>query len=214
VQHLVSNQGIWNDWDHTFDPGPILQAAGLGDGGVQNVRSAVDGADTSSNSTLKAIVQAALRRVFGAFAILMTSVGVPMWLAGEEFGDVHDTDYIDVNAKQQDPVQWNRAAWLGNAALKANVAKLIQLRTSHLALQRNEVEFFYSHPAFDDNDAPRVFAYCRSGGQPLGTAGQVIVIANMGPQPRLRLTIFQDGAGVARRSRRSATQMQLPYITA
>ncbi len=34
--------------------GPMLQAAGLGDGGVQNVRSAVDTADTSSNPTLKA----------------------------------------------------------------------------------------------------------------------------------------------------------------
>jgi len=108
---------------------------------------------------------------------------MPMWLAGEEFGDVHDTDYIDVNAKQQDPVQWNRAAFSGNAALKANVAKLIQLRTSHPALQRDEVEFFYFHPQFDENDAPRVFAYCRSGGRPLGTVGQVIVIANMGRQP-------------------------------
>ena len=200
VQHLISNEGIWNDWNQAFDPGyadmacsvdyitshdvadgprlmniilgPMLQAAGLGDGGVQNVRGAVDGADTSSNPTLQASVQAALRRVFGAFAILMTSVGMPMWLAGEEFGDVHDTDYIDVNAKQQDPVQWNRAAFLGNAALKANVAKLIQLRTSHPALQRNEVEFFYFHPQFDDNDAPRVFAYCRSGGQPWALPGR------------------------------------------
>jgi len=34
------------------------------------------------------------------------------------------------------------------------------------ALQRDEVEFFYFHPQFDDNDAPRVFAYCRSGCAP------------------------------------------------
>ena len=170
VQHLISNDGMWNDWNHAFDPGyadmacsvdyitshdvadgprlmniilgPMLQSAGLGDGGVQNVRGAVDGVDTSSNPTLQGIVQAALRRVFGAFAILMTSVGMPMWLAGEEFGDVHDTDYIDVNAKQQDPVQWNRATFTGNAALKAAVAKLIALRTSHPALQRDEVECF------------------------------------------------------------------------
>jgi len=210
VQHLISKDGIWNDWNQAFDPGyadmacsvdyitshdvadgprlmniilgPMLQAAGLGDGGVQNVRSAVDGADTSSNPVLQAMVQQALRQSFGAFAILMTSVGMPMWLAGEEFGDVHDTDYIGVNAKQQDPVQWNRAAFQGNAELKANVAKLIQLRTSHPALQRNEVAFFYFHPQFDDNDSPRVFAYCRSGGQPLGTSSQVIVVANMGPQ--------------------------------
>ncbi len=210
VQHLISNAGMWNDWSHAFDPGyadmacsvdyitshdvadgprlmniilgPLLQSAGLGDGGVQNVRGAVDGADTSSNPTLQGAVQAALRRVFGAFAILLTSVAMPMWLAGEEFGDVHDTDYIDVNAKQQDPVQWNRAMFTGNAALKANVAKLIALRTSHPALERDEVEAFYFHPNFDDNDAARVFAYCRTGGQPLRTAGQVIVIANMGSQ--------------------------------
>jgi hypothetical protein len=92
VQHLISNEGIWNDWNQAFDPGyadmacsvdyitshdvadgpslmnvilgPMLQAAGLGDGGVQNVRSAVDGADTSSK-TLQTTVQAALHRVFG-----------------------------------------------------------------------------------------------------------------------------------------------------
>ncbi len=210
VHHLISKDGTWNDWDHAFDAGyadmvcsvayitshdvadgprlmnvvlgPALQAANLGDGGVQSVRSAVDTADTSFTPLLQAAVQAALRRVFSAFVILLTSVGIPMWLAGEEFGDVHDTDYYDVNAKQQDPVQWNRAAFRGNAALRANVAKLIALRTSHPALQRNEIEFFYFHPRFDDNDSPRVFAYCRSGGRPPGGSGQVIVIANMGPQ--------------------------------
>jgi hypothetical protein len=123
-----------------------------------------------------------LQQVFGAFAILTTSVGMPMWLAGEEFGDVHDTSYTDVNEKQQDPVQWNRAALRRNAELKANVAKLIQLRTSHPALQRNEVAFFYFHPQFDGNGGPYVFAYCRTAGQTLGNTGQVIVVANMGPQ--------------------------------
>jgi 1,4-alpha-glucan branching enzyme len=211
VQHLISKDGIWNDWNHTFDTGyadmacsvdyitshdvadgprlmniilgPMLQAANLGDGDVQSVRNAVDSADTSSNPVLQTAVQTALRRVFSGFAILMSSVGMPMWLAGEEFGDVHDTDYIDVNAKQQDPVQWNRAAFRGNADLKSNVAKLIKLRTSHPTLQRNEVEFFYFHPQFDNDDSSRVFAYCRTRGQPLGTSGQVVVIANMGPQP-------------------------------
>jgi 1,4-alpha-glucan branching enzyme len=161
--------------------GPMLQAAGLGDGGVANVKSAVDGADSSTSGTLQGTVQTALLRVFGAFAVLMTSVGMPMFLAGEEFGDVHDTSYTDVNEKQQDPVQWNRAKFRGNATLFANVTELIQLRVSHPALQRNEVEFFYFHPQFDDSVAPRVFAYCRTQGLPLGNSNQVIVIANMGP---------------------------------
>jgi 1,4-alpha-glucan branching enzyme len=210
VGRLISKDGIWNDWNHAFDAGyadmacsvsyitshdvadgprlmnvilgPMLRDMNAGDGGVQNVRNAVDSAYVSSNQEMNAAVQSALNRVFGAFAILMTSVGIPMWLAGEEFGDVHDTDYVDVNAKQQDPVQWNRAVFPGNAELKTNVSKLIRLRTSHPALQRNEVEFFYFHPQFDDNDGPRVFAFCRSGGRPPGGSGQVIVIANMGAE--------------------------------
>ena len=111
----------------------------------------------------------------------MTSVGIPMFLAGEEFGDVHDFSYTDVNLKQEDPVQWGRAQFNANSQLLTNVAKLIKLRTSHPALQRDEVEFFYFHPQFDANISPRVFAYCRTGGMPLGSPGQVIVIANMGP---------------------------------
>lgn len=209
VAHIISNDGVWNGLTQAFDPGygdvacsvdyitshdvadaprlmnvllgPMMQAAGLGDGGMENVENAVDGADSSSDPTLQATVQAALLRVFGAFAILMTSVGIPMFLAGEEFGDVHDMSYTDVNEKQQDPVQWNRAKFRGNAALYANVSKLIQLRVSHPALQRNEVEFFYFHPQFDDNVAPRVFAYCRTQGLPPGNSNQVVVIANMGP---------------------------------
>jgi len=210
VVHLISNQGVWNDWGQQFDAGfgdmacsvpyitshdvadgprlmnvllgPMLQAAGLGDTSIDSVRSAVDGADASPNAALQQIVGQALRRAFGGFAILMTSVGMPMFLAGEEFGDVHDTGYIDVNAKQQDPVQWDRAQLSANAQLQASVAGLIRLRTSHPALQRDEVAFFYFHPQFDGDDSPRVFAYCRTGARPLGATGQVIVIANMGPQ--------------------------------
>jgi 1,4-alpha-glucan branching enzyme len=210
VQHLISNMGVWNALPMQFDPGfadmacsvayitshdvadaarlmnlllgSMLSAAGLGDGGIDSVKAAVDGADASTNATLHSTVQAAAMRVFGGFAILMTSVGIPMFLAGEEFGDVHDMSFTDISLKQEDPVQWGRAQFAANSQLKANVAKLIALRTSHPALQRNEVEFFYFHPQFDDNGAPRVFAYCRTGGSPLGSSGQVIVIANMGPQ--------------------------------
>jgi 1,4-alpha-glucan branching enzyme len=210
VAHLISNAGVWNDWPKRFDPGfadlacsvcyitshdvadaprlmnsllgPLLQAAGLGDGQIDSVKAAVDGADRSTSAALHNAVQAGATRVFGGFAILLTSVGIPMFLAGEEFADVHDLSYTDVNPKQQDPVQWGRAQFAANSQLKANVAKLIGLRTAHPALQRNEVDFFYFHPQFDNNDSPRVFAYCRTGGRPLGSAGQVVVVANMGPQ--------------------------------
>jgi 1,4-alpha-glucan branching enzyme len=212
VQHLISNSGVWNDWNQSFDPGfsdmscsvpyitshdvasaprlmnvllgPMLSAAGLGDGGVANVRNAVDsvGANPAANPTLSAMVSQALQQCFGGFAILMTSVGMPMFLAGEEFGDVHDLSFTDVNKKQQDPVQWARAGYANNAQLLDAVTALIQLRTSHPALERDEVECFYFHPQFDDDNAARVFAYCRTADLALGSPGQVIVIANMGPQ--------------------------------
>lgn len=205
VEHLISKDGTWNDWNQAFDAGYADMACSvdyitshdvadaprlmncilgpmLGDTSVAAVRNAIDNADSSGNPGLQATVESACERVFGAFAVLMTSVGMPMFLAGEEFGDVHDIDYVDVNPKQQDPVQWNRAQFRSNSALMANVAKLIHLRTSHPALQRNEVEAFYFHPQFDANFSARVFGYCRTAGQPLGSSGQVIVIANMGAQ--------------------------------
>lgn len=93
-------------------------------------------------------------------------------------------------------MQWERELFRGNAELEINVAALIRLRTSNPALQRNEVQFFYFHPDFDSNKAPRVFAYCRNGGKPLGSTGEVIVIANMGAQdfPQYDIPLWPWGA--------------------
>ncbi len=123
-----------------------------------------------------------------------------MFLAGEEFGDVHDMSYTDVNAKQEDPVQWRRASYGVNAQLKANVAKLIRLRTSHPALQRDEIEFFYFHPQFDGNDSPQlVFAYCRTGGKPLGKARARWSSWPIWGRKPLRLTTSRAGRGMVPR---------------
>jgi 1,4-alpha-glucan branching enzyme len=204
VQHFLSKDGSWNGWSQNFDAGyadmscavnyatshdvqgaprmtnvilgPLLQQRALGDGGVDNVKAIVDNPPTTIASEA---VNMALSRVFGVFAFIMTSVGIPMFLAGEEFGDVHDTDYNAVDAKQQDPVQWRRATYSANAALQDRIRQLIQLRTTHAALQRNEIDFFYFHPNFDDNNGPWVFGYARTSGRPLGSSGQVIVVANM-----------------------------------
>jgi 1,4-alpha-glucan branching enzyme len=208
VQHFLSKDGTWNGWNKSFDPGyadlacsvnyatshdvqdaprmmnvilgPIFQSLGLGDGSVQSVKATVD---NMQNSSAPNAIFTALDRLFGVFAIIMTSVGIPMFLAGEEFGDVHDMDYNDVDSKQQDPVQWGRAAYPAHAALLGRVSALIQLRTTQPALQRNEIEFFYFHPTFDNNDGTWVFAYARTNGATLGSPGQVIVLANMGNQP-------------------------------
>ena len=76
---------------------------------------------------------------------------------------------------RQEPFDTNRELW-------NKVRELIRFRTSHPALLRNAVDCFYFHPDFDENDAERVFAYCRSRGKQLGRYDQVVVIANLGPQ--------------------------------
>ena len=128
----------------------------------------------------------ALDQVHATFAVTLTSAGIPMFLAGEEFADLHDTDRRDWRQKMSDPVDWSRAEQPGRRDLLVRIRDLVRLRTTHGALQRNEVQFFGFngaqnagfHPSFDQNDGERLFAYCRTGGQPLGWGGQVIVVAN------------------------------------
>jgi 1,4-alpha-glucan branching enzyme len=123
----------------------------------------------------------ALERVGSAFALMLTSVGMPMFLAGEEFGDVHDLDHSDWQLKMSDPVDFTRRDLLGHRGLLKRVQELAGLRANHRALQRDDVQFFYFHPTIDNNDGVKVFAFCRTNGLPLGSADQVIVLANVGP---------------------------------
>ncbi len=133
-----------------------------------------------------------------SFALMLTCRGVPMFLAGEEFGDLHDVDPGDWRKKQSDPVDWYRRLEPGHARILARVRELINLRTSpdSTALKRNELEFFGMHGIalgfqsdFNDNWGGRVFAYCRTGGQQLGSSGQIVVVANLGWQdyPQFKL---------------------------
>lgn len=132
-------------------------------------------------SAIQAAHADALERVGSAFALMLTSVGMPMFLAGEEFGDVHDLDHSDWQLKMSDPVDFTRRELLGHRGLLKRVQELAGLRTSQSALQRDEVEFFYSHPTIDNNDGVKVFGFCRTNGLPLGSRDQVVVLANVGP---------------------------------
>jgi 1,4-alpha-glucan branching enzyme len=210
VQHLLSQEGVWNPdygnghFDAGFSDlacsvayatshdvadaprlmntifGSILVEQGLGSNTVSNIRSIID--NPPADPRITGAIAFALYRVFGVFALLMTAVGIPMFYAGEEFADVHDLDNLDVNKKQQDPVQWARAAYPGQAALLTGVANLIRLRAQHPALQRNEISFFHFHPQFDNTQGCRVFAYARTAGNRIGNSGQVVVLANMGAE--------------------------------
>jgi len=137
----------------------------------------------------------AIDRLRSAFGLLLTSVGVPMFLAGEEFGDIHDLDYRDWQLKMEDPVDWTRRDFPGHSGLYDSVRDLIHLRTSTEALQRNEVETFYVDPTMDETDGGRVFAYCRTSGDSLGSDEQVVVVANVGA---LRSTTHTTFLGTGR----------------
>jgi 1,4-alpha-glucan branching enzyme len=210
IEALVSGDRTWDDLEREFEPGfgdlskavnyttshdmgeegeqrlmnflfgDLVAERGLGDGSIENVRYLLDDLVTDDGVRIDAHEEA-VDRVRGAFAVLLTSVGIPMFLAGEEFGDVHDLDYTDWKLKMEDPVRWPRRDHPGHAELEASVSDLIHLRTSTGALQRNEVDLFHTHPTVDDPDGERVFAYCRTGDEALGSEGQVVVVANLGP---------------------------------
>jgi 1,4-alpha-glucan branching enzyme len=212
IRAAIAGSATWDGWGHQFKSGfgDLAQAVSyvtshdvgkvdqerfmnyafgelLRRRGVRDVSVAQIQSYTSSIASQTPEIQAAhaeaLDQVRSSFALVLTSVGIPMFLAGEEFADVHDLDFTDWRLKMSDPVDWQRQAQPGHRAVWDAVRDLVRLRTSHAALQRNEIEFFYFHPAIDENEGVRVFAYCRTGGQPLGTPGQVVVVANMGPQP-------------------------------
>lgn len=128
------------------------------------------------------------RRTKLAFACLLTAVGIPMMLAGEEFADEHDRfdphgAVTQGGGKQVDPVNYSRLedSFLDEANTQpdwmpplrrdvlAYVTRLIHLRTSHPALGVNDTSFIH----IDFNNGKRVLVWQR--GQP---DNPVVVIAN------------------------------------
>jgi glycosidase len=116
------------------------------------------------------------KRIKLAFACLLTAVGIPMILAGEEFADRHDL--IDANGnvnqdhgKQVDPVNFARLDDDWRARIKDYVAKLIHLRTTYDALSVNDTEFIHT----DFEDGKRVLVWQRGRAE---SGSLVIVVAN------------------------------------
>jgi 1,4-alpha-glucan branching enzyme len=127
--------------------------------------------------------------VVSSFALMLTCRGIPMFLAGEEFGDLHDVEPWDWRKKQSDPVDWYRRFEPGHSRVLKRIQELINLKTNpdSIVLKRNELEFFGMSGVasgfqehFDDDWNGRAFAYCRTGGQTIGSAGQIVVVAHPG----------------------------------
>ncbi len=110
------------------------------------------------------------RRIKLAFVCLLTAVGIPMILAGEEFADRHDLRIVHPE-KQVDPVNFDRMADPWRRDLFAYVARLVRLRTSHPALSVNDTAFIHA----DFTEGKRVIAW-RRGRPDDGQA--VVVVAN------------------------------------
>jgi pullulanase len=118
--------------------------------------------------------RARLRRIKLGFVCQMTAVGIPMILAGEEFGDEHDLfdssgNVTHQGGKQVDPVNFSRFDEPDRRELFEYVRRLVHLRTSHAALSVNDTAFIH----VDFNDGKRVLAWKRGNdGDP------VVVVAN------------------------------------
>jgi 1,4-alpha-glucan branching enzyme len=106
-----------------------------------------------------------------AFACLLTAVGLPMFLAGEEFADQSKLNALDDYQKQIDPVNFARLeqdAWRRD--LFASVSRLVKLRTTADALSVNDVQWIHTDP-----NGKQVVAWRR--GRP-GVDDPVVVVAN------------------------------------
>jgi pullulanase len=115
------------------------------------------------------------KRIKLAFVCLLTAVGIPMILAGEEFADEHDRfdrqgDVTQAGGKQVDPVNFSRLSDPWRTDIFDYVSRLVKLRTAHPALGVNDTDFIH----VDFNDGKRVLAWKRG----LPGADPVIVVAN------------------------------------
>jgi pullulanase len=113
-------------------------------------------------------------RIKLAFVCLLTSVGIPMILAGDEFADQQDLDIgaspnRDVN-KQIDPVNYSRLKDDWRQRIFQYVARLVNFRKSAEALAVNDTQFIH----VDFSEGKRVIVWQR-GNQ---SDRLVVVVAN------------------------------------
>jgi glycosidase len=115
------------------------------------------------------------KRIKLAFCCLLTAVGVPQILAGDEFADQHDRldasgNVTESGGKEVDPVNYSRLSDDWRHRIFEYVSVLVQFRTSSPALAVNDTDFIH----VDFNDGKRVLVWQR------GAPGQdpVVVLAN------------------------------------
>jgi pullulanase len=220
-QHRLD--GLWNDDFHKLVRAAILGESAPGDDFEWTVRKAIDcrlggvftdGAQAVNYITSHDVEGFRRERLFTmlwksgmsdeliekriklAFVSLMTAVGIPMFLAGEEFGDYNEFfdesgNVTQRGGKQVDPVNFGRLTagppdprdtdpkhnepdqYYGpmRRRIHAYVKTLIPLRTSAPALAVNDTDFIWT----DFGEGKRVIVWRRGGAM---AAVPVIVLAN------------------------------------
>jgi len=108
-------------------------------------------------------------RIKLAFACLLTAVGIPQILAGDEFADQHDLS-VGNPAKQRDAVNYDRVDEPFRRRIFDYVSRLVRLRTSEPALSVNDTSFLHT-----DFGGKRVLVWRRGVA---GSESQVVVVAN------------------------------------
>ncbi|MGB0561468.1 MAG: alpha-amylase family glycosyl hydrolase [Spirulinaceae cyanobacterium] len=111
------------------------------------------------------------RRLKLAFVCLLTAVGIPLILAGDEFGDQHDLALDDEhsNHKQVDPVNFERLQEPWRQELFRYVSRLVKFRIHAPALALNDTDFLH----IDYAEGKKVIVWQRGTGR-----DRVIVVAN------------------------------------
>jgi 1,4-alpha-glucan branching enzyme len=108
-------------------------------------------------------------RIKLAFVCLLTAVGIPMILAGDEFADQHDLPPTD-EKKQVDPVNYSRMSEDWRRRIFYYVARLVKLRTTSNALAVNDTQFIHT----DFSEGKRVLVWKRGN----KADELVVVVAN------------------------------------
>jgi 1,4-alpha-glucan branching enzyme len=107
-----------------------------------------------------------------AFVCLLTAVGIPMILAGDEFADQQDLNLSDEHGsnKQVDPVNFSRVKDDWRQRIFQYVARLVRFRKSSDALAVNDTQFIHS----DFSEGKRVLVWQRGN----KADQRVVVVAN------------------------------------
>ncbi len=114
------------------------------------------------------------KRVKLGFACLLTAVGIPMILAGDEFADENDLfdihgNVTNASGKQIDPVDFTRFSDTWRQDVLSCVKNLIHVRKSHPALGLNDTKWLH----YDATSGRQIFAWQRGSDY-----NPVVVVAN------------------------------------